>query len=114
MSAGQARTIGDLATLVRSKNAGPFWLTLDVFCDTDAAYTAVAAPDVITPQHIADIYHTDPETVRIFRIHDLRVVKISFPRPIVQGAIADRDMHAGQQHLPLSRLACPADQSDGC
>jgi hypothetical protein len=102
-----ARTIGDVASLVRSKNAGPFWLTLDIFCDTDAAYSAVAAPEVITPEGIARIYGTDPGSVRIFRLRELRAVKVSFPRPTVQGAIADRDMHAGQQHIPLSRLACP-------
>jgi hypothetical protein len=107
MSTMHVRTIGDLAALVRSKNAGPFWLTLDIFCDTDAAYTAVAAPEVITPERIADLYDTDADSVRIFRLPELRVVKVSFPRPTVQGAIADRDMHAGQQHVPLSRLACP-------
>jgi hypothetical protein len=100
-------TVGDLATLVRSKNAGPFWLTLDIFCDTDTAYNRIAAPDVITPQHIADIYDTDPDSVRIFRLPQLRVVKVSFPRPTIQGAVADRDMHAGQQHIPLSLLPLP-------
>jgi hypothetical protein len=104
MTSDPVLTVGDLATLVRSKNAGPFWLTLDVFCDNDAAYNALAAPDVITPQRIAAIYGGDPRTVRVFRLPDLRAMKVSFPRPTVQGAISDRDMHAGQQHVPLSRL----------
>jgi hypothetical protein len=107
MSSSPPRTIGDLARRVRSKNAGPFWLTLDVFCDSDDAYNTIAAPEVITPQRIATAYDTDAASVRIFRIPALRVVKVSFPRPIVQGAIGDRDMHAGQQHVPLSRLTCP-------
>jgi hypothetical protein len=101
-------TVGDIAALVRSKNAGPFWLTLDVFCDTDRAYDAVAAPGVITAERIADIYGADPDSVRIFRLPDLRVVKVSLPRPTIQGSIADRDMHAGQQHVPLARLALKA------
>ena len=104
MTGNQVRTVGDLATLVRSKNAGPFWLTLEIFCDSDAAYSEVAAPGVITPQRIAGVYGTDPDSVRIFRLPQLRVVKISLPRPTTQGAIADRDMHAGQQHVPLTRL----------
>jgi hypothetical protein len=104
MTSAHQRTVGDLATLVRSKNAGPFWLTLDIFCDTDSAYNIIAAAEVITPQRIADIYHTDPYSVRIFRLPELRVVKISFPRPTFQGAVADRDMHAGQQHIPLALL----------
>lgn len=108
MSIAPVRTIGDVATLVRSKNAGPFWLTLDIFCASDESYTAVAAPEVVTRQRIADAYDTDAASVRIFRLPDLRVVKVSFPRPITQGAIADRDMHAGQQHIPLALLPCPA------
>jgi hypothetical protein len=32
-------------------------------------------------------------------------VKISFPRPTTQGGVEDRDMHAGQQHVPLAELA---------
>jgi Domain of unknown function (DUF4387) len=107
MSSTSSRTVGDLASLVRSKNAGPYWLTLEIFCDTDGIYTSIAAPDVITPEHVARVYGTAPETVRIFRLPDLRVVKISMPRPTTQGAIGDRDMHAGQQHIPLSLLPCP-------
>ena len=104
MTGDHPRTVGDLATLVRSKNAGPFWLTLDIFCDSETAYNTIGAPDVITPQRIADLYDTAPDVVRIYRLPELGVVKISFPRPTVQGAIADRDMHAGQQHVPLTRL----------
>ena len=38
-------TLGDLAKLVRSKNAGPFWLTIDIMFDNAAAYRrALAMP----------------------------------------------------------------------
>jgi Domain of unknown function (DUF4387) len=107
MTSEGGRTVGELASLVRSKNAGPFWLTLEIFCGTDAVYETIAAPDVITPQRIAPIYETAPDAVRIYRLPKLRVVKISFPRPTVQGAIADRDIHAGQQHVALTRLSIP-------
>jgi hypothetical protein len=30
---------------------------------------------------------------------------VSFPRPAPQGGVQDRDMHAGQQHVPLAQLA---------
>ena len=98
------RTIGAVASLVRSKNAGPFWQTLDVFCDTDEDYEVVAADGVLTAEAIAGLYRVDASTVRIFRMPALRVVKISFPRPTTQGGIHDRDVHAGQQHVPLLSL----------
>jgi hypothetical protein len=99
------RTIGDVADLVRSKNAGPFWLTLDIFCNTDEDYQCIADAGVITAERIAGLYRVASESVRIFRLPALRVVKISFPRPTVQGGVLDRDMHAGQQHVPLQRLS---------
>jgi hypothetical protein len=97
-------TLDDVAELIRAKNAGPFWLTLDVFLPTDEAYERVCASPVVDPEVIAGLYRTRPELVRVFRLPNLRVVKISFPRPAVQGSFADRDMHSGQQHVLLAAL----------
>src|ERR1700704_31487 len=98
------QTLGDLADLVRSKNAGPFWMTLDIFLVTDADYQRVAGPGILEQRVIADLYHVPPEGVRIFRLPELRAIKISFPRPVPQGSFTDRDIHAGQQHIPLAQL----------
>lgn len=97
-------TIGDAALLVRSKNAGPFWQTLDIFLADDPSYRAVAEAPGLNAPAIGGLYGVDPADVRIFRLPSIRVVKISFPRPTPQGGVADRDMHAGQQHVPLERL----------
>jgi len=108
------QTVGDVAQLVRSKNAGPFWQTLDVFLANDEDYHLVAGAPGLSEQAIGRAYGVDPDTVRIFRIPTIRVVKISFPRPTTQGGVHDRDMHAGQQHVPLQhlRLDIPS-SSDG-
>lgn len=105
MTGSTTRTVGDVAELVRSKNAGPFWQTLDVFCADDASYDELAADDVLTPERIGAIYRVDPAGVRIFRLPNLRVIKVSFPRRISAGSGADPDVHAGQQHVPLRQLA---------
>jgi hypothetical protein len=99
------RTLDDLALEVRSKNAGPFWMTLDVFLPDDAAYRVADA--LITPEVIAELYQVALESLQIFRIPQLRVVKVSFPRPLPQGSLHDRDMHAGQHHVPLASLPLP-------
>jgi hypothetical protein len=98
-------TVGDLADLVRSKNAGPFWQTIDVFFADDETYRAVADNASLTTEAIARLYRVAADTVFIYRLPDIRVVKVSFPRPTIQGGRADRDMHAGQQHIPLAGLA---------
>ncbi|MCZ4604147.1 DUF4387 family protein [Streptomyces sp. Lzd4kr] len=37
----------------------------------------------------------------------LNVVKISFPRPVSQASLFDRDIHSGQHHVPLAVLPVP-------
>jgi hypothetical protein len=106
-------SIGDLADLVRSKNAGPFWQTLDIFLPDDASYRMLAESPSLTEESIADLYHLDAGTVLIFHLPRIRVVKISFPRRYVQGGVSDRDMHAGQQHVPLAQLLLEAPSGAG-
>jgi hypothetical protein len=102
---GTPRTLGDLAVEVRSKNAGPFWMTLEAFMPDDRTYRIADA--LVTAELISELYHVPPGSVQIFRIPDLRVVKVSFPRPVTQGSLHDRDMHAGQHHVPLASIVCP-------
>ncbi len=104
----EQRTLADVCHEVRSKNAGPFWMTIDVFVDDAANYRTVADPSFLNEQRIAELYGIDRDGIRIFRLPDLNVVKISFPRPISQGSLHDRDMHAGQHHVPLAVLPLPA------
>lgn len=105
--AKKPRTLADLAELVRSKNAGPFWITLDVFFASTADYNWVEASGVLTQETIGQLYQVDPAIVQLYHLPTIRVMKASFPRPVIQGSLADRDIHAGQQHIPLADLAIP-------
>lgn len=79
---------------VRSKNAGPFWVTIDIFCGSAAAYNTVVGK--LDTARIAALYRTELQEVKRFDIADLHVVKISIPRPVIQGSANDRDMHGAQ------------------
>jgi Domain of unknown function (DUF4387) len=81
---------------VRSKNAGPFWLTIDFFCDDAAAFKRLLKDSRLSATWIANLLRTKSDQVKIFRLERLNVIKISLPRPVVAGAIADRDMHGAQ------------------
>ncbi|MGY2129482.1 DUF4387 domain-containing protein [Blastococcus sp. SYSU DS0617] len=97
-------TLGDLALEVRSKNAGPFWVTMELFMRDAEGYALAADEDFLDEEVIARLYAVDPAEVQFFRIPELNVVKVSFPRPIAQGSLRDRDIHAGQHHVPLASL----------
>lgn len=92
------KTIGDVADKVRSKNAGPFWLTVDVFCGDAARFDRIVAG--LSTDRVAAAFDVDASTLKRFDIADLHVVKFSLPRPTIQGDIRDRDMH-GAGWAPL-------------
>ena len=81
----------DVVEKVRSKNAGPFWLTIDIFCGSAEAYERVVQG--ISTDRVASLFHMKPDSLKRFDIPSLNVVKFSLPRPAVQGTREDRDMH---------------------
>ena len=95
-------SLGDLVQKVRSKNAGPFWLTVDVFCGDDAVYRQITAS--LSTERVAGLYGQPAGQVRRFEIPSLNVLKFSLPRPVVQGSRFDRDMHGSQWGWLLAEL----------
>ena len=94
-------SLKDLAQYVRSKNAGPFWVTIDVFCSDDISYARLTQAPLLSPAGIAAVYGLRAPDVKIFHDAPLRVIKISFPRKIIQGSLGDADSHAGQYFVAL-------------
>ena len=94
--------LGDLALGVRSKNAGPFTVTVDVFCGSSGAYARVRS--LLTVRRVAELYRVEVDSVRRFELPDLDVLKFSFPRPARQGSRLDRDMHAAQFAVLLEEM----------
>lgn len=95
----------DLAKTIRSKNAGPFTLTIDVVLPDEATFRRVAESGALTPGHVAELYGVDAGRVRIVPFGRVRTIKISLPRPgPSSGAPGDRDVYGCQQHFPLADL----------
>ncbi len=87
---------------VRSKNAGPFWITIDLFCGSESAFTRIC--NGVSSERVAAVFGTDPAEIKRFEIPALNVVKFSIPRPAIQGSPADRDMHGASWAALLSEL----------
>ena len=105
--------LGDAVQMVRSKNAGPFMVTVDVFCGTDAAFQRVNA--ALSTAAVGRLYRVDPARVGRYELPEIRVVKFSFPRPVPQGSRGDRDMHGAQWAVLLAEAEFgdgPAKASD--
>lgn len=102
------RKITDLAKVIRSKNAGPFELTLDIMFNDAETYDKVKASEVITKEKIAELYDIPIEKITTFVWFDkANAVKATILRDRVSGSMGDRDVYGAQQHAPLLSLEFP-------
>ncbi|MEL0108074.1 MAG: DUF4387 domain-containing protein [Rhodospirillales bacterium] len=99
--------LGDLAKLVRSKNAGPFYLTFDVMFDDPAVYERVKNANVLSRAFVAERYGLSENEVMFFYVDNALAVKASIPRPIIQGDVGETDSYGGQQFAPLLDIEIP-------
>ena len=95
-------TLGEKVKKIRSKNAGPFWITIDIFCGTEEVYKDVCIK--LNNSKIANLLMINIKDLKRFEIEKLNVIKFSFPRKIIQGHIFDRDMHGAQLAILLSEM----------
>lgn len=94
----------ELARLVRSKNAGPFMLTIDIVFADEETYLRVKQGGAINRALFARLYHLPVDDV-LFVEHDRAwAFKASIPRPVASGDPDDCDVFGGQQHGPLVDL----------
>ena len=96
--------IKELVSYVRSKNAGPFWLTMDLFFDSKDKYMTLANSPGFTRQTLSEVFDVKAENIKILYLPDLKVVKVSVPRKVIQGSPYDTDMHGGQQYVSVLDL----------
>ncbi|MFJ9750992.1 DUF4387 domain-containing protein [Streptomyces chartreusis] len=108
MTEANPTTLADLAHEIRSKNAGPFWVTMELFMRDADGYRIAADESFLNEETVAGLYGVDASGIQMFRIPSLNVVKISFPRPVGQASLFDRDIHSGQHHVPLAVLPVPS------
>jgi hypothetical protein len=93
--------LGEVCTDIRSKNAGPYWITVDMFfADVEALETTARSP-AMSSDALGRLLEVDPGQIKRFVVSSLCVLKFSYPRSRPQGGIVERDMHGGQQYVRL-------------
>ncbi|MEY9848233.1 hypothetical protein ABH940_005334 [Streptacidiphilus sp. BW17] len=114
MSDRPSAPLAELAEVVRSKNAGPFELTLDVIFASRAQYELVKRERAVNRELVARLYGVPVEDVGEAIYYDpARAVKINLRRPVPSGGVGDSDVYGAQQHGPLLGLRLPVAGSGG-
>ena len=88
----------DIADVIRSKNSGPYELTMDIIFKTVEDFERVWNAGVINEALISQVYQIDPD-------------KITIKRPICSGNIGETDVYGAQQHAPLLSLSFDLNQA---
>jgi hypothetical protein len=91
-------------SLIRSKDAGPFMLTIDLFFADAETRQGFMAAGVFSAERIGALYGVDPSQVQVFELADIDALKISFPRPTPSGEFGDTDITGGQQYAILVEM----------
>jgi hypothetical protein len=93
--------VSEVCRHVRSKNAGPFWITVDLFFRDQEMFEKYAGSAELQVPAIAALFDAEEVLIKRFPLPSLLALKISYPRKRPQGGALERDMHGGQQYLRL-------------
>lgn len=92
----------DVASVIRSKNAGPYELTLDVILKEQETFEKMREKDIINPSVIAKLYQIpEADVLGIVYFPNAKAIKATIVRPLPSGAMGERDVYGAQQHAPL-------------
>lgn len=97
--------LSDIASVIRSKNSGPYELTFDVIFKEFEMYQRVKATNVFNAKMFAPLYGIpESDVFSLVYFDPAKAVKITIVRPIPSGALGETDVYGAQQHAPLMKL----------
>jgi hypothetical protein len=94
----------EITSFLKSANAGASELTFDIGFATRETFDKVVTAGAITPETIGRLYSIDPSSVRVFAYEPALIIKVTIPRVVRSGGIAERDFDGTQQYAPLLDL----------
>ncbi|KAI1505951.1 hypothetical protein F5X99DRAFT_415628 [Biscogniauxia marginata] len=108
-------TLGELARVVRSKNAGPYEITFDVMFSSQDTFLAVKESGFFCPETVATLFDLPESDIIWCGFFDPAMAfKVTIPRiragkRVASGSFMENDVHGAQQYLPLMHLKLPED-----
>lgn len=92
----------DIAEVIRSKNSGPYELTLDIIFKDWDMFNKIVKSDKFNKKLISELYAVNESDIYgIIVFTPAKAIKATFKRVIVSGGIGDTDVYGAQQHAPL-------------
>ena len=100
--------LSDLASTIRSKNAGVNQITFDIIFSDEASYRRVLSAQIITKETVAALFRIPTSRISDFVTFDLaRAIKFTIYRLRPSGSPGDWDILGCQQYGPLLDVQVP-------
>jgi hypothetical protein len=95
----------ELASVIRSKNSGPYELTFDVIFKDFETFYKVKEAQAINKQNFCESYGIpESDVFHLVYFDPAKAVKVTIRRPIASGALGETDVYGAQQHAPLMAM----------
>lgn len=95
-------TLRDLASTIRSKNAGVDHITFDIIFKDRAAFEKVRDSGVLSPKTVAALYGIPLDRITDFVVFEpANAVKFTIRRRRPSGSPGESDVFGSQQYAPL-------------
>lgn len=113
------KTLGDISSLLRSKNAGPYEITLDAMFDSRAVYQLIKDSNFLNARTMARLFDIHQDDIIWNGFFDQALAyKVTIPRlrkgkPTASGGYMENDVHASQQYIGLMNLVLSDEFVDG-
>ena len=96
------RNILEAAKVIRSKNAGPYELTVDIMFKNREYFDMFRSKKLINEKQMAGVLKiSESDILNLVWFEPANAVKITIKRPMPSGAPGETDIYGAQQHAPL-------------
>jgi hypothetical protein len=102
------QTLRELASTIRSKNAGVDHITFDVIFRDRANYERVRDSGVLSRETVSRIYGIEADRISHFAVFDpANAIKFTIKRLRPSGSPGETDVFGSQQYAPLFEVEVP-------
>ena len=107
------QTLSDLCSVLRSKNAGPYEITIDAIFSSKEIYNTIKASGLLSPSHVARAIGVAEEDIIWLGFFDPAIsFKVTIPRVRMgvkksAGGFMENDIHGSQEHMGLASMRIP-------
>lgn len=110
---GNPKNLSDISEVLRSKNAGPFEITLDAMFVSRKVFDLIRDSGMLTTDNVAKALGIAPDDIIWIGFYEPALAfKVTIPRlrggkRVAAGGFLENDVHGSQKHMGLARMLLP-------